>query len=135
MIKKIFSILFALFSIVLSLYLGSILLSEYLAFEPVIVFTWVSPVTFILPIPVSFALVYKASSLFYSEQVATLFCAKIFRYFMYATLIACIVSAMLVYFYLQVLEGKGYTPCPGIPSGYMPMMGTKYVTSLSLCNA
>ncbi len=134
MIKKIFSILFALFSIVLSLYFGSILLSEYLAFESAIVFTWVSPVTFILPIPLSFALVYKVSTLFYTEEAATLFCAKIFRYFMYVTLIACIVSAMLVYVYTQVLEDKGYTPCPGVPSGYMPMMGTKYVTSLSLCD-
>ncbi len=135
MINKIFSILLILIIIASSLYFGSILLSEYLAFEPAIVLSWYSPVTFILPIPLSFSLVYKASSLFYTEELAIIFCAKIFRYFMYATFIACIVSAMLVYFYLQVLEGKGYTPCPGIPSGYMPMMGTKYVTSLSLCNA
>ncbi|WP_245696643.1 hypothetical protein [Vibrio xiamenensis] len=52
---------------------------------------------------------------------------------MYATIIACMVSVMLVYFYTQLLEDKGYKPCPGVPSGYMPMMGTKYVTSLSLC--
>ncbi len=133
MIRKIFSILLALLIIASSLYLGNLLLSEYLAFEPVIVFSWFSPATFIAPIPISFALIYHTGSLFYTEEVATRFCAKIIRYFMYATIIACIVSVMLVYFYTQLLEDKGYKPCPGVPSGYMPMMGTKYVTSFSLC--
>ncbi|SDH16113.1 Protein of unknown function [Vibrio xiamenensis] len=133
MIRKIFSILLALLMIASSLYLGNLLLSEYLAFEPVIVFSWFSPATFIAPIPISFALIYHTGSLFYTEEVATRFCAKIIRYFMYATIIACMVSVMLVYFYTQLLEDKGYKPCPGVPSGYMPMMGTKYVTSLSLC--
>lgn len=38
------------------------------------------------------------------------------------------------FYYLNLIDNKGYIKCQSIPSGWMPGMATKYVTNDALCS-
>jgi len=60
---------------------------------------------------------------------------KLTKWLVYSFLIAIIVPIFVSIFYINIIENKGYVACSGVPIGYIPGMGTRYVLDLSLCGA
>jgi len=132
-IRLIVSILLILVLSVSSVWFGNTLMKEYFQFGTSIVFSWASGVTYTLPGVLSLPFAFFVLSLLKGQGAATISCSKYIRFYSYILFMLVFLSMLFPLIYINHIENKGYMPCEGIPTGYMPGMGKQYVTDLALC--
>lgn len=118
---------------VVSFYFGVERLFVYFSFPDVFVFSVFSVFSvlfFIISIPI---LLLSFSPICIGVQSGILFQRKIARFILIGLSFIVISSIVFNFYYLNLIENKGYIKCQGIPSGWMPGMASKYVTNETLC--
>lgn len=132
-IRPFFATLIILAMCVFCVLFGIVLFDEYYSFGNVIIFSWFSFSIIVLPFVLIFPLFYFILFLFKDSDYAF----KKMNGFIWIFKLTCIVLIVLgIVFsltYTNSLSERGYIKCKGIPSGWMPGMATKYVTSEALC--
>lgn len=117
----------------LSWYLGFSEIFEYFDYYNVVVFSWMAPFLIFTPLLLTFPLLWFFALLFKGYNPAIIIISPIIPLFKVICILAVVFSISLSYWYVTTLSEKGYIRCKGIPSGWMPGMATKYVTSQALC--
>ncbi|CFR15152.1 DUF1240 domain-containing protein [Yersinia alsatica] len=117
----------------LSWYLGFSEIFEYFDYYNVVVFSWMAPFLIFIPLLLTFPLLWFFALLFKGYNPAIIIISPIIPLFKVICILAVVFSISLSYWYVTTLSEKGYIRCKGIPSGWMPGMATKYVTSEALC--
>lgn len=116
-----------------SIYLGVKLFGDYFAFGNSINFIWFSSVLFLAPAVFTLPIFFFVLVLMLNYSKATEMCAAYIKLYKKMLLLLLAISVSFPFVYLNLLERKGYISCKGIPSGYMPGIGKKYVTDPRLC--
>lgn len=131
--KAVFSIIVLLVISILSFYFWLSELSDYLEFHNEIVFSWMSLSLISIPIMFAFPLYWFVLSIRYGEKHALKKINKIMPLFKCMCVFAFALSCTTSFGYLSALKSKGYILCSGVPSGWTPGTGRKYVANRKLC--
>lgn len=94
------------------------------------VFSVFSVLFFMISIPI---LLLSFSPICIGVQSGIEFQRKMARFIFIGLSFIVMSSLVFNFYYLNLIENKGYIKCQGIPSGWMPGMASKYVTNEALC--
>ncbi|WP_052184385.1 DUF1240 domain-containing protein [Rahnella aquatilis] len=131
--RSILSLFFLSSIFLLSVYFWVIEMDNYLDFNHVITFSWMSTSLVCIPLIFTFPIYWFILECIYEEKIAIKKMEKLMPFFKYLCVFSLFLSISLSLGYVSALKNKGYISCPGIPSGWMPGTATKYAFSGDLC--
>ena len=130
-----FSILFMFIPFaVLSFWLGLDILSNDWTFPLSLVFSWQSILALFSPLISIPVIIMGLPVLFLGKDLPMKYTMPLIRIMIWGSVFAVFMAVLYAFYFTHQLEKRGYVPCKGIPSGYMPGMGKQYVTDFRLCN-
>ena len=115
------------------LWMGIDTMSDYLSFPSSLVYSLGGVILLFSPILLIPLIVLTIPPVFIGKQMVSKNALLLLKFMVYGCVCAIISATLFSFIYLSELEKRGYLPCRGIPTGYMPGMGKRYVTDLSLC--
>lgn len=133
-IRPLFSIVIILITCIFCIWFANELLNYYYSFDGDIIYSWFSATTIIMPFSLTVPFLYFSLSLIKGDNYAKDICTRFLVYYKWGLILLFVLSVIFSFYYLNLLNEYGYTKCEGIPAGYMPGMGTRYVLDLSFCN-
>ncbi|EMJ9775331.1 DUF1240 domain-containing protein [Morganella morganii] len=136
--KRVLLVFFDLIIILMTIvtfYLGIDGLSVYFSYPDIFVFSHGIALLFsfiTIAIPV---ILLSLSPILKGRQASITFQKKVAKIMMLGLVLMATLTFIFNLYYLSTIDSKGYVKCNGTPSGWMPMMATKYVTDKKLCLA
>lgn len=115
-------------------WLGLDTLIDNLNFSSSLFFSWQTILTLFSPFIFVPIIIMGLPVLFLGKDLPMKYTVPLIRIMIWGCVLAVFVAVLYAFYFTNELERRGYVPCRGIPSGYMPGMGKQYVTDLSLCN-
>ena len=106
---------------------------EILTFESSVVFSWQTVFFLFIPLLSIYVLVITVPVVFYGRELSFKYGYLAIKVMLGGLIVGLITSVVYGGYFTNQLEQRGYIPCRGVPSGYMPGMGKQYVTDISLC--
>lgn len=129
-----FTMLFTIFLALFSVFIGVDSWTEYLQFPSSFIYS--SGYTFILlfPLMVIPLTLLSIDPILKGIRSPLIKAKKLTKWLVSSFVIAIVIPIFVSIFYINIIENKGYVSCKGVPIGYTPDRGTRYVLDLTLCN-
>ncbi|HHL2502004.1 TPA: DUF1240 domain-containing protein [Yersinia enterocolitica] len=108
-------------------------LIEYFKFHDVIIYSWMDCFALVFSFVVFLFSIYPIHVSIYGMPIPPDKSRAIYKLVLIIFAVSLVIPIAFSFFYVSKIESKGYIQCQGIPSGWMPGMATKYVTSEALC--
>ncbi|PHZ23532.1 DUF1240 domain-containing protein [Yersinia massiliensis] len=108
-------------------------LIEYFKFHDVIIYSWMDCFSLFFSFVVFLFSIYPSHVAFYGVPIPAGKSRGIYKIVLVFFAVSLVIPIAFSFIYVSKLESKGYIQCQGTPSGWMPGMATKYVTSEALC--
>lgn len=108
-------------------------LIEYFKFHDVIIYSWMDCFALFFSFVVFLFSIYPSHVAFYGVPIPAVKSGAIYKVALVFFAISLVIPIAFSFIYVSKIEAKGYIQCQGTPSGWMPGMATKYVTSEALC--
>jgi hypothetical protein len=114
-------------------YVAIDLFMETLTFESSVIFSWQTVFFLFIPLLLIYVLAITAPVVLHGRELPFEYGYLAIKVMIVGLLVGLIASVAYGFYFTSQLEQRGYIPCRGVPSGYMPGMGKQYVTDISLC--
>ncbi|WP_050413825.1 DUF1240 domain-containing protein [Yersinia kristensenii] len=108
-------------------------LIEYFKFHDVIIYSWMDCFALFFSFVVFLFSIYPIHVAFYGVPLPPDKSKGTYKTVLVFFAVSLVIPIIFSFIYVSKIESKGYIPCQGTPSGWMPGMATKYVTSEDLC--
>ncbi len=119
---------------ILSVWIGLDSLSSNWSFPSSLVFSWGEVLLLFAPVLFVPLFIMAMPPIFIGKEMTVKSALPLLKIMIWGCAIAVLVAVLYAFYFTNQLEQRGYISCRGIPTGYMPGMGTRYVTNLSLCH-
>lgn len=116
-----------------SVWFGLDSLNSDLSFPPSLIYSWGTWLLLFAPLLFIPLIIMVFPPIFTGKEMTMEYAMPLLKIMIWGCAFAVLADVVYGFYYTNQLEKRGYVPCKGIPTGYMPGMGKQYVTNMRLC--